>query len=158
MPYHSKQPNSRMCFACGLENPFGLHLHFYDNSVDEVVTRFTITSPHQGYPGIAHGGIVAAILDEVGGRAIMIGDPMRFFSTVKMEARYRQPVRVEVPLEAVGRLVKLRGRFATTHAEIRSAESAVLTEADCLYALISSDQLNLSEADRLAWKVYPEGG
>ena len=153
-----KQPNSRMCFVCGLENPVGLHLHFYDNGVDEAITHFTIAPNHQGYPGIAHGGIVAAILDEIGGRAIMIGDPMRFFSTAKMEVRYRHPVRVEIPLQAVGRLVKLRGRFATVHAEIRSAEDTVLTEADSLYALISSEQLSLSEADRLGWKVYPGGG
>jgi hypothetical protein len=24
-----KQPNSRMCFVCGIDNPIGLHLHFY---------------------------------------------------------------------------------------------------------------------------------
>jgi hypothetical protein len=24
-----KQPNSRMCFVCGIENPIGLHLAFY---------------------------------------------------------------------------------------------------------------------------------
>jgi len=71
-----KQPNSRMCFACGLENPAGLHLHFYDNGVDEVAAEFTIQPDHQGYPGVAHGGVVAAILDELGGRTVMIGNPI----------------------------------------------------------------------------------
>jgi acyl-coenzyme A thioesterase PaaI-like protein len=64
--------NSAYCFTCGLENPSGLRLRFYDNGKDQVFTQFIIDSQHTGYPGMAHGGIVAAILDEVGGRTVMI--------------------------------------------------------------------------------------
>ena len=58
----SRQPNSHHCFVCGLQNPFGLQLHFYDNGEDEVRCEYSIPDRYQGYPGIAHGGIVAAIL------------------------------------------------------------------------------------------------
>jgi acyl-coenzyme A thioesterase PaaI-like protein len=151
-----KQPNSRMCFACGLENPFGLHLHFYDNGHDEVLSDFTINPNHQGYPGIAQGGIVAAILDEVGGRTMMIGDPMRLFMTAKMEIKYRQPVPVGVPLRAVGRLIKLKARLATARAEIRSGDQ-VLAEAELLLSRVPVEVFNLSDADKIGWKVYQEG-
>jgi hypothetical protein len=40
-------------------------------------------------PGIAQGGIVAAILDEVVGRVALIGDPNHFMMTVRMELTYR---------------------------------------------------------------------
>lgn len=149
-----KQPNSRMCFACGLENPAGLHLHFYDNGTDEVVADLTIGPDHQGYPGIAHGGIVAAILDEVGGRTMMIGDHSRFFMTAKMELKYRQPVPVGTPLRAVGRVVKQRGRLATSHAEIRSPEGDVLAEAEMVLSDIPAELFNPDDADRLGWRVY----
>lgn len=152
----NKQPNSRMCFACGLENPFGLHLHFYDNGHDEVTSDFTITPNHQGYPGIAQGGIVAAILDEVGGRTMMIGDPMRLFMTAKMEIKYRQPVPVGVPLRAVGRLIKLKARLATARAEIRSGDQ-VLAEAELVLSRAPVEVFNLSDADKIGWKVYQEG-
>lgn len=151
-----KQPNSRMCFACGLENPAGLHLHFYDNGHDEVLSDFTIHPNHQGYPGITQGGIVAAILDEVGGRTMMIGDPMRLFMTAKMEIKYRQPVPVGVPLRAVGRLIKLKARLATARAEICSGDH-VLAEAELLLSRVPVEVFNLSDADKIGWKVYQEG-
>jgi hypothetical protein len=44
MQYNSsmanKQPNSRMCFICGLENPVGLHLHIYETEPGVVETTY----------------------------------------------------------------------------------------------------------------------
>jgi uncharacterized protein (TIGR00369 family) len=145
-----------MCFACGVENPVGLHLHFYDNGVDEVASDFSIAEHHQGYPGIAQGGIVAAILDEVGGRTVMIGDPNRFFMTLKLEIRYRQPVPTGAPVRAVGRLLKLKAKLATAHAEIRGAHGDVLAEAELVLSDAPPGVFDVSEADRLGWRVYPD--
>ena len=152
----NKQANSRMCFVCGLENPFGLHLHFYDNGRDEVLTDFTISANHQGYPGVAQGGIVAAILDEVGGRTVMIGDPLRLFMTAKMEIKYRRPVPVGVPLKAVGRLLKLKERLATAHAEIQNPAGEVLAEAELVLSNVPQGVFQPSDADRLGWRVYED--
>ncbi len=151
-----KQPNSRMCFACGLENPAGLHLHFYDDGVDQVTCDFTLADHHQGYPGIAQGGVVAAILDEAGGRTIMIGDRLRFFMTVKLEVKYRRPVPTGQPLRAVGRIVRLKDRLATARAEIRDADGEVLAEADLVLANAPDGVFDATEADRLGWRVYPD--
>ncbi|MGQ0604736.1 MAG: PaaI family thioesterase [Anaerolineales bacterium] len=151
----NKQANSLMCFTCGLDNPFGLQLHFYDNGSDEVWADFVIGPNHQGYPGMVHGGVVAAILDEVGSRVMMAGRPNRFGMTAKMEVRYRQPVPLETPLRAVACAVKDRGRFVTAHAEIRTQTGDVLAEAEVLMAEISLDRLPTEEADRLGWRVYP---
>jgi protein-S-isoprenylcysteine O-methyltransferase Ste14 len=45
---------------------------------------------------------VAAILDEAGGRTVMINYPNRFFVTAHMEVRYRHRVPMGVPREPVG--------------------------------------------------------
>ena len=148
------QPNSRMCFACGLENSAGLHLRFYDDGVDEVTSDFTIADQHQGYPGIAQGGIVAAILDEVGGRTVMIGDHLRLFMTMKLEVKYRQPVPTGQPLRGVGKLLQLKSKRATAHAEIRNYAGEVLAEADLLLSDVPHEIFNLTDADRLGWRVY----
>jgi len=58
-----KQPNSRMCFLCGIENPISLHLHFYTDGEGRCIARFRPKPEHQGYPGHLHGGIISALLD-----------------------------------------------------------------------------------------------
>jgi uncharacterized protein (TIGR00369 family) len=152
----NKQPNSRMCFACGLENPAGLHLRFCDNGQDQVVCDFTLSPNHQGYPGVAQGGVVAAILDEAGGRTVMIGDHLRLFMTAKLEIKYRQPVPVGVALKAVGRIIKLKDRLASAHAEIQNAAGEVLAEAELLLSNVPDGIFKPSDADRLGWRVYDD--
>ena len=58
-----KQPNSRMCFVCGIDNPIGLHLHFYTDDEGRCIARFQPRPEHQGYPGQLHGGIISTLLD-----------------------------------------------------------------------------------------------
>ena len=60
-----KQPNSRMCFVCGIENPIGLHLAFYTDEEGRSMLRPNIwpKPEHQGYPGHLHGGIISTLLD-----------------------------------------------------------------------------------------------
>mgnify|MGYP002684960244 CR=1 FL=1 len=69
IPEHWKpQATSRMCFVCGRENPVGLHIQFYEDHVaQQVVVPLVIPDAYQGYPGVAHGGVLAAILDEISG-------------------------------------------------------------------------------------------
>ncbi len=150
-----RQPNSHHCFVCGLQNPAGLKLTFYDNGVDEVRCDYSIPSEYQGYPGIAHGGVVAAILDEVMGRVSMIGDHNHFMLTVKMEVKYRQPVPVETPLVIIGRTVKLRGRLAQAAGEVRLPNGAVAVEAAITLAELPEQIRNGCDLEALGWKVYP---
>jgi acyl-coenzyme A thioesterase PaaI-like protein len=50
------------CFACGVDNPFGLHLQFEVNE-NGVRTTTVINQRFQSYEGVIHGGILATILD-----------------------------------------------------------------------------------------------
>jgi acyl-coenzyme A thioesterase PaaI-like protein len=58
-----KQPNSRVSFVRGIENPIGLHLPFYTSDEGRTVARFRSKPEHQGYPGHLHGGIISTLLD-----------------------------------------------------------------------------------------------
>ena len=149
-----KQPNSHHCFVCGLQNPVGLKLQFYDNGVDEVRCEYTIPPQYQGYPGVAHGGIVAAILDEAVGRVSMIGDPNHFMMTVKMEIKYRQPVPVETPLVITGKMVKLRGRLGQATGAVRLPDGALAAEAELVLADLPDDFRIEGNLESLGWKVY----
>lgn len=151
------QPNSRMCFGCGLQNPFGLQLRFVDDGVDELRTEYTVPEHYQGYPGVVHGGVVTAMLDEAAGRTPMIADPNHFMMTLKIEVKFRQPVPVETPLVIVGRMVRHQGRRATARSELRLPDGTVAAEAEAVLIDIPGDVIEGTEVERLDWRVWPGG-
>src|SRR3954471_17742071 len=57
------------CFACGPDNPDGMHLKFVlDEANQKFVCKFRLPAKYWGPPKHAHGGIVATILDEAMGK------------------------------------------------------------------------------------------
>lgn len=53
----------RDCLLCGTNNPLSLGLRFQQVEQGWVETAFTPSQWQQGYCGILHGGVVAALLD-----------------------------------------------------------------------------------------------
>ena len=150
-----KQASSRHCFVCGVENPVGLHLKFYETGLGEVTAEYTAPEHYQGYPGVLHGGIVASILDETAGRAHMGIFPPRFMFTAKLEVRYRKNVPVGQPLKIVGRAGRDKGCAAEATSAIYNQDGTLLAEANALLInLPESPDPNILE--KLGWKVYPD--
>lgn len=148
-----KQPNSEMCFVCGRSNPVGLYMQFYDDGEVEVVSEYTVPERYQGYPGIVHGGVVAAMLDEVVARVSMIGDPHHFMMSVKLQILYRQPVPTETPLRIVGRIIRLRGRLGKAEGRIYLPDGSVAAESHMSIADVPKDLLDRTNPNLLNWKV-----
>ena len=153
---NSRQPNSRHCFVCGLLNPLGLHVVFENNAPGEVTAEYTVPEMYQGYPGVVHGGIVAAMLDELAGRAFMSGDPPRFMYTARLQVRYRQNVPVEQPLRLVGRAEDSRGRTAKATSAIYGPDGSLLAEGEALLVDAPPDSLNFERVEELGWRVYED--
>jgi len=152
-----KQPNSRMCFICGVENPIGLRLKIYQTEPGMIETTYTAPEHFQGYPGVLHGGIVATILDEISGRALM-GDPSapRFMFTGKLDVKYRRNVPIGQPLKIVGRAGKSKGKTAEGWAGIYDEQGTLLAEASTLLINVPQDTLDTANLEALGWKVYPD--
>lgn len=153
-----KQPNSRMCFICGLENPVGLKLKIYEVEPGVIESAYTAPEHFQGYPGVLHGGIVATILDEISGRAHMgSADAPRFMFTAKLEVKYRKNVPTGKPLKIVGKALRSKGRSAEGWAGIYDAESGeLLAEGTTLLIDVPSSMLGETNPEELGWKVYPD--
>ena len=152
-----KQPNSQNCYVCGLENEYGLRLVFFDNGVDEVWCDYAIPEHYEGYPGVAHGGVVAAILDEICGRATMIIDLNHFMMTAKMEVKYRCPVPLNVKMRAVGRVAWRRGRLVQARGELRLPDGVLAAEATLILADLHDQLSGQIGLDELGWRVYDDG-
>jgi uncharacterized protein (TIGR00369 family) len=148
-----KQPNSDTCFVCGRKNPHGLYVTFYDNGRNEVTATHTVPEAYAGYPGVVHGGIVAALLDEVVARVSMIGDPHHFMMSVKLQVKYRHPVPTETPLTAIGRIIKLRGRLGKAVGEICLPDGTIAAEAEMTLADLPDGFLADTDLDALGWRI-----
>ncbi len=151
-----KQPNSRSCFVCGLANPVGLQLRFYSQGSAQVKAEYTVPEHYQGYPGVVHGGIVAAMLDEICARALMAGDNPRFMFTARLELRYRKNVPVGQPLQLIGRALKIKSQTASAHGAIYSSEGELLAEAEALLMNIPESMIAPETVEALDWRVYED--
>ena len=148
-----------MCFICGLENPVGLHLHLYQVEPGVIETSYTAPEHFQGYPGVLHGGIVGALIDEVAGRSHMGNDPdnPRFMFTAKLEVKYRQNVPVGIPLKIIGKAGKAKSKSAEAWAGVYDvATNELLAEGNVLLINVPEEQFDRSKLSELGWRVYPE--
>jgi acyl-coenzyme A thioesterase PaaI-like protein len=141
------------CFACGELNTHGLQLVLH--VADETCwTELTLLPDFQGWEGIAHGGIVATILDEVMGWALAAADAWGF--TAKMSIDYKRPVPVGTRIRGEGRLVERRKRLLTMTARLLDADTGVvLATADALYVAAPAAQL-AELKERYAFRLVPE--
>lgn len=153
-----KQPNSLGCFVCGVENPVGLKMSWYNYPQEGVIKgKITVPEGYNGYPGFVHGGIIAAILDETSGRATMMhGDTSLLFVTARMEVKYRRPTPTNQPLEAVGWVKRLDHSRAQVAAEIRLADGTVTAEAEATIVRPPKNFLDNWQEGQESWKVYPD--
>jgi uncharacterized protein (TIGR00369 family) len=152
----TRQPNSRHCFVCGIENPAGLKLRFDRTGPGEVTAEYTVSSQYQGYPGVVHGGIVAAMLDEATGRSQMEEGEPRFKFTAKLEIHYRKNVPVGQPLRLVGKAGSRRGRVTTANGAIYDMKGTLLASAEAVLVDVPTEMLQSADLESLGWKVYPE--
>ena len=159
MTHGNLQPNSKMCFICGLENPVGLKLRIYEVEPGRVESTFTAPEHFQGYPGVLHGGIIATIIDEISGRALMGPvDQPRFMFTAKLDVKYRKNVPIGKPLKLVGLAGQDKGHSAESWAGIYDAESGeLLAEGNTLLVNVPEEKLKIANLEDMGWKVYPEG-
>jgi len=112
------------CFGCSSQNDSGLKLVFRRKG-DELHSDYVIHDRFHGAPGIAHGGIVASIFDEISCAAVFfLRGP--HVVTGELTVRYSKPCPVETPLHFHARIVgEAHPRYAVVEAEVRRGESVL---------------------------------
>ncbi len=98
--------DDRNCFACGAENPIGLHLEFERAGAQSVRTQVTLARQFQGWRDVAHGGIVIALLDEA--MAYAAGAAGFRGVTASLSTRFRAPIPLGRPLDVFGEVRWMR--------------------------------------------------
>jgi len=134
-----------MCLVCGEDNKLGLHAKFYETEEGELIGIFEPTETHQSYPGRVHGGISAAILDELIGRSAMIEEPDTWGVTIEFSAKYRKPLPCDKPIVARGRITRNTSRVFEGTGEIVLEDGTVAVEGKARYLKLPLDKINLSD-------------
>lgn len=119
-------PNSCGCFICGEANGGGVRTRFFVED-DAVCAEVVIPTHMNGYAGIAHGGVAAALVDEsMGWAATVFCASRRMYLTGELTVRYLAPVPVGEPVFVRSRVVRDAGRVAFCAGEVTSGGNVCL--------------------------------
>jgi acyl-coenzyme A thioesterase PaaI-like protein len=106
-----------MCFACGDEQPNGLHLRVFADHGVAVRAQFEVGPAHQGAPGLIHGGLLSLAFDEVmGSLHWMVRIPA---VTGRLETDFIRPVPLGRTVYLSASCVGVKGRKLYHRAEGR---------------------------------------
>jgi uncharacterized protein (TIGR00369 family) len=153
----NSQNISKNCLVCGVDNNFGLKTRFYETENSELIAVFKPMAEHQSYPNVTHGGISAALLDEVIGRAIMMtADSNTFGVTIELKVRYKRPVPTATELKAIARITRDNGRIFEGTGELYLPNGEVAVEAEGRYMKRRLDQITDAEFVDNEWFVPQE--
>lgn len=119
------------CFACGRDNPIGLHLDDFRLEDGQVSARFSPRDDYRGAGTTLHGGIAATALDEI---LVWAGILLERVLTVTgtMELRYRRPIDVGDAIVVSARVDERSGRRLRASGELE-VDGQVRVEASGLY-------------------------
>ncbi len=117
-----------MCFACGPENPVGLHIRYTVDDAEICRAEFTPDENHLSWENTVHGGIIYAALDDVMGNIPYARGLVAH--TARCEIRYRRAVRAGETIELKGWIEKEKGRLLLLRGEARSKQGRELV-AEC---------------------------
>jgi acyl-coenzyme A thioesterase PaaI-like protein len=117
--HRPKFPDS---IVTGKANPMGMAADIGRDG-DEAVLRTTLGPAFEGAPGRAHGGTVAALLDEVMGFVLSIHATAAY--TGRLTVTYRAPAPLGVEIEMRARLRSREGRKLCIEAEARHGTTLV---------------------------------
>lgn len=126
-------PHFDDCYACGDRLETGLHLVVRRAEGVAIEARFTVTDAHQGAPGLAHGGLLAAAFDDALGYVLWIlGEPA---VTGRLETDYLRPVPVGSTLYISARCTGVLGRkiWSVGEGRLDAPDGPVAVKASALF-------------------------
>ncbi|MBN1334210.1 MAG: PaaI family thioesterase [Synergistales bacterium] len=133
-----KLESSRGCFVCGnpeLENPRSLGVViFWDTDKKTTVIPIHPDNTWNGYPGVVHGGIIAAVMDDAMAWSVFKTSG-KWGVTAKMSLRYRKAMKTGVEYTVKGKVTSITGKKVATESVIFDYEGNKIAESNALFIL-----------------------
>ena len=132
----------------GASSPYGLDLELHRHG-DEIEALVTLRSAHEGAPNRSHGGIVAALFDDVFGFVLGVLHEAAF--TGDLYIRYQAPTPLFRPLSCRVRLIDRDGRKLHLAGELTDVESGtVVATAKATFIAVDREMFARQTAARPA--------
>lgn len=123
-------PHWPTCLGCGPDNSHGFHLQVRREG-DDVVAEHAFAEHHSGAPGIAHGGAVATVVDDVLGFVLFV---VRIAGVTRhLEVDYLKPVLIGVPYVIRARVESRDGRKLWLSCACTAPDGTVTFTAKALF-------------------------
>lgn len=124
------------CICCGQNNPIGLKLAFTFPAPDRARTEVVLPAHFCGWKSLAHGGVLAMLLDEVMAKACIQAGVAGV--TAEITVRYLKPVSVGTPLVVTGGITARKRRILHTEGQIAAPDGTVLATATAVFVAQSA--------------------
>lgn len=125
------------CFVSGGQNPMGIAMDVRRDG-DDMVATVQLGAAFEGAPARAHGGIVAAMFDDILGYLLTLESQPGF--TGELTVRYLAATPIGRPLELRARITGREGRKVFTEGEARSG-GEIVAAATATFITIDLDRI-----------------
>lgn len=116
------------CFGCGPKNPKGLQLEFEHNE-SEVWATVVLDRGYAGYAEFVHGGVIATLLDEAQGWALLTF--MKHYGVTRsLNVSYRRPAAVGRPVTVRAKLIEREEANIYLHSQLEDERGRLLASAE----------------------------
>ena len=127
------------CFGCSPNNPFGLHMEFYEDG-DYIVSTWHPERNYQGWVDTMHGGVLSTLIDETCGWVVTRKMQTSGFTT-NLSVKFRKAVSTNDPkLTVRANIMKQMRNLLFIHAEITNAAGELCVEGDATYFLMNQEK------------------
>ncbi|PLX81440.1 MAG: PaaI family thioesterase [Desulfuromonas sp.] len=127
-------------FVSGDQTGNRFRMRYYRNLDRDLVARVWFGPVTEGPPGHAHGGSMAAVLDEVLGLAawaagypIVVGN---------LNVSFKQLLPIQTVVQVNTRIESAKGRKVLVHGEIHSLDGTVFAAGECLCITINKEKIS----------------
>jgi acyl-coenzyme A thioesterase PaaI-like protein len=134
--------NAKHCYVCGTHQQEGLHAFFYVLESNRLLTVYEPKEAHFGYPGMLHGGVMSALLDEGMARAYQITHDEPFGVTMKLDVKYLKKVQTTKTLYVVAKVIKDTSKIFYTEGYLTDGID-IYAKADASYIKMHMEDVHI---------------
>jgi acyl-coenzyme A thioesterase PaaI-like protein len=142
---HALPAHHPHCLGCGPDNPHGHHLSVWADGELAVTARHVFDLRHVGAPGIAHGGAVATVLDDLFG--FLLYRVSQLAVTRHLAVDYHAPVLLDVPYLLRAHVERQDGRKLFVRAQGSDESGRVVVAATALFLVVDVEHFHHDTKD-----------